>query len=284
MNKVASPELERRSDSRRVVVRPAPTFGGINRLSKRDRRALFLGLVVLVPALLYSVVLRPYRSAVESARSHIETQRELLARERGLLAARERIPDVIRSTIQDFYRLRERLLSTTDHALAEAELTAYLEGVATENNVLLKEMRALGGRAEGPIAFAPISVDPIRAEAESGPLDPIRVTISAESDFEGIASFLNGIDGGRLLIRVVEMTLESTRSNSRPGTGRPGAMQPGAMRPGAMRPGMMRPGAMQPGFAQPGADRSGGDQVLSLSMIIEAYAPAAETAAHTVTQ
>jgi len=270
MNQVATPELERR----RGAARAASLFKGFSRLSKRDRRALFLGLAVLVPVLLNAAVVRPYRSAVETTRRSVAIQRELLARERALLAARDRVPDLLKTTIQDLYRLRERLLSTADPALAEAELTAYLEGLATEHNVLLKEMRSLQGRGEGPIAFAPINVEPLRVDPAAGLLEPIRVTISAESDFEGIASFLNRIDGGRLLVRVVELTLEPTRQNTRTGPGRPGPV----------RPGMMPPGAMRPGIPQPGGEQSGADQVLSLSMIIEAYAPVAEAAAQSVTQ
>lgn len=262
-----------RSNGRRAAARPAALFAGLGRLSKRDRRALILGLVILVPALLNSAVVRPYRSAVEAARRSVELQRDLLARERGLLALREQVPELIRNNIREITRLRERLLSTTDPALAEAELTAYLEGLATENNVLLKEMRAMRSQGDGPVAFTPISVEPLRVEPGAGVLDPIRVTISAESDFEGIASFLNGIDGGRLLVRVVELTLEPTRSGSRNGVARPGFGRPGAV----------RPGVFPPAGALPGANQSGGDQVLSLSMIVEAYAPAAETAASNLT-
>ena len=61
-------------------------------LSPRDRRALQLGALLALPALLYAGAVKPYVASVAAARAEIETQRGLLTRERALIDAAPRLP------------------------------------------------------------------------------------------------------------------------------------------------------------------------------------------------
>ena len=166
----------------------------------RDRRAIVLGLWVVIPSLLF-VASRPYRTALAEGREQLAAQRDLLARELALLADLERYPAAYRTADSALARLAPRLFEEPDDVLATARLTSYVAGQALASRVLL-------------------------LEAESAPTqrtkDGIRVLeadIRAEGDTEGVLRFLQALERGPRLVTVRKLAL--SRSERSLAKGRP---------------------------------------------------------------
>jgi hypothetical protein len=171
----------------------SPRIGWLDRLSHRDRRALLLGAAVLVPALLWIVVVRPYRDALVGVRERIAAEQALLAREESLIAGEETLPQAIDVALAGAERAERRLVSAANATLAEAELTDYLESAAARSRVLLEELRG---------------VSPGRDSTSVEGVQPIRLSASGESDLSGVTSMLRRIEDGALLVRVSELSIE----------------------------------------------------------------------------
>ena len=166
----------------------------------RDRRAIILGLWVVVPSLLF-VASRPYRTALAEGRQQLVTQRDLLARELALLEDLERYPVAYRSADSALSRLAPRLFDETDDVLATARLTSYVAGQALSSHVLLQEAESGAARR---------TKEGIRIlEAE----------IRAEGDTEGILRFLQSLERGPKLVTVKALTI--SRSERSLAKGRP---------------------------------------------------------------
>ncbi len=165
----------------------------VSGLAPRDRRAILLGSLVLVPALLYVMAVRPYRAALTDLGERVEIERELLSRERDLLAAAAALPTEIQAAKIRAEGYEAGLLQAPTDVLAEAELTDFLESTAVRNRVLLEEIRG-GGLARGEDPPPGLSV--------------IRLHLKGESDLEGILTFLDEIEKASLLLRVRGLALE----------------------------------------------------------------------------
>lgn len=191
----------------------AGSWLGLDRLSSRDRRAVTLGLLVVVPGLLWMTVVRPYRAALSSARDQVAAERALLERERALLASGPRVLHELGKARRRAEGSEERLVSAANTALAEGELIDYLETVAALSRVLLEEIR---------------TVPPPRGEVAPVGLQPLRLAVRGESDLEGILTFLETIETNPLLLRIGGLTLEPEmeRAQRRNGEGAPSPARP----------------------------------------------------------
>jgi hypothetical protein len=207
---------------------PRDLVGGLGAsfrsLSSRDRRAVLLGFAVLVPALLWVGVVRPYLGALEDLSERAVSERALLEREAELLRDAPGFPDRLRAARAAVDRWDARLVRSSNLALAEAEVTALLEEVARERRVLLQEVRAAGGA----------SVD----DAPAG-LRPIRLSVRGESDFEGILGFVHGMEEDPLLLRIVGFSMEALPAGAAPAGGGGGGQGAGAGGAGGSRSGVM---------------------------------------------
>ena len=158
-------------------------------MSDRDRRALRLGLLVLVPALLWVWGVRPYRAALGDARDRLAVQRAALARERALLAGGGGAVELRLAADSAADAARPRLFVARDDLLGSAQLAAYLARAARASDVLLQEADTR------PAAVAP-----------SG-LRTLQVEIRAESDLEGLLTFLQALEQGERLVRVERLSI-----------------------------------------------------------------------------
>jgi hypothetical protein len=179
-------------------------------LAPRDRRAVLVGAAVLLPALLFTVAVQPYRAALADVRDRTAAERALLEREEALLAQAAVLPGGLSTTAARAERAQHRLVSAPNVPLAEAEVTGFLEELAQLSRVLLQDMRG---------------IEPRRGEqpAPAG-LRPIRLAVRGESDFEGVLTFLQRLESSPLLLRVAELSLEpqyegSARGGDRHATG-----------------------------------------------------------------
>ena len=168
-------------------------FLRLNGLDPRDRRAILLGLAVLLPSLAWVFAVRPYREALDNLKDRVSAEQELLVRELALLEMAPTLPEVIRQAEEDIARAMERTLRGPSAVLAEGELTGFLGRSAVENRVLLEEIRTgeLGRGEEPPFG-----------------LSVVRLHLRGESDLQGILSFLDQIEKSRLLLSVRGLALE----------------------------------------------------------------------------
>jgi hypothetical protein len=182
-------------------------------LSSRDRRAIQVGVALLVPALFWVSAVRPYRATLETLQDRLVSERSLLERERAALQEAPTLPLRLESARLALSRWETRFVRSPNPAIAEAEVTSRLEDAARESRVLLNEVRT--------VAIP-------RGESSPWGLVPIRLSVRGESDFEGILRFLDGMEQDPLLFRIVGLSMDPVPTG---GGGRGGgaAVQRGAM-------------------------------------------------------
>ena len=167
--------------------------------SSRDRRAVFWGVAVLAPALLYQGTVK-YIDALRDIRARVTNERSALARERALLALAPRQGTMQHALDSVVSASREQLFDAPDDGIAAAEVGAYLARVARKHNVWLR------------------AADPRESKAPLSGIRALPVDIQAESDFEGLRSFLQAMEQGPKLLRVdgLNITPGTDTSASRP--------------------------------------------------------------------
>ena len=176
-----------------MSVRDSLGFLRLEGLAPRDRRAILLGLAVLLPVGLYTLGVRPYRNALEDIQDRTAAERELLARELDLLSEGSALPDRIEEARAQVAQYQGHLLQGGSEVLAEAELSDFLETSAFRNRVLLEEIRS------GELG---------RGEEPPPGLSVLRLHLRGESDLEGVLTFLNEIERSTLLLRIRGLALE----------------------------------------------------------------------------
>ncbi len=162
-------------------------------MNQRDRRAVVVGTLVLLPFLVFLWGVRPFRAALTDARDQLETERATLARERAALAMATRNPQLQHVADSVMRGMRPRLFEGKDDVMASSELAGYLGDVAQRSRVWLQDA---GTRP------APPAVDGIRT---------LHVEIRAESDINGALLFLQNLENGEKLVRVDRIDISRTR-------------------------------------------------------------------------
>jgi hypothetical protein len=173
-------------------------------MSPKDRRAIVLGLVVVFPALFFIYGVRPYRAALSETRDELEIARLALSREKAavtttranpsaqksadsalmMVATRPTAPGGQALTDSALMLVGPRLFEGRDDAIASAQLAAYLGSVARKSRVLMEDANTR------PSTTSP---DGIRN---------LRVEVRAESDIQGVATFIHNLETGNKLVRV----------------------------------------------------------------------------------
>jgi hypothetical protein len=161
-------------------------------MSSRDRRAVSLGGLILLPALFFIWVVRPYRAALADARDQLATERSTLARERAAIETARRNPQLQHVADSAMRAMRPRLFEGKDDVMASAELASYLGEVAGRTRVWLQDA----------------STRPSLAAAEG--VRTLRVDIRAESDLLGALLFLRELERGDKLVRVDRLDISRT--------------------------------------------------------------------------
>lgn len=158
--------------------------GGLpGRLSRRDRRALALGALVVLPALLWVFGGAPYVRALRSARAELEKERTLLAGERGLVASRDLYPAALDEATERVRALAPRIFSGGGGS-AIAELSGYVRHRANASRVLLSR------------------IAPGEEEELDGGVAAVSLNVEGESDLRGIVSLVHLLESGEKLVRV----------------------------------------------------------------------------------
>ncbi len=153
-------------------------------LSPRDRRALTIGVLVLLPALFFVWGVRPYLTMLEESRDYLSVERAALARERAAVDAAQRNPGMQQLADSLMRAMSPRLFAGRDDVMATAELVSHLGAVAQEHDVWLQNATTR------PAALGDAGVR------------TLHVALRAESDLEGLLRFLQALETGNKLVRV----------------------------------------------------------------------------------
>lgn len=153
-------------------------------MNSRDRRAIVLGAIVLLPGLIFIWGVRPYQAALADARDQLATERGALARERAAIETARRNPRLQHVADSAMRTMQPRLFEGKDDVMASAELASYLGDVARGARVWLQTANTRP---------AVTDADGVRT---------LRVEIRAESDLNGTLKFLQALERGSKLVRV----------------------------------------------------------------------------------
>ena len=108
-------------------------------LGARDRRALRLGALMVVPVLLVAVVIRPYARALRASSDSLATERTLLARELGVLREAGQNAQLAERERRALAEACSRLFEGGDAVAASAQLASYVAELAEETGVSIDE-------------------------------------------------------------------------------------------------------------------------------------------------
>jgi len=160
-------------------------------LSPRDRRAVVIGALLLVPAMAWSQGVLPYLRAVREAQGELRREGGLLQRELQVLAGASRYPAEFGAGADRLLAEVPRLIGGGDDGAASAALAGYVRGVAQAARVQLSRVEPASSADAG-------------AGVTSLPLE-----VSGEGDIEGIMTLLHLLETGPKLVHVTGMTLET---------------------------------------------------------------------------
>jgi len=159
------------------------------RLSQRERRTIRLAAFVVLPAIAYSMVIRPLASSFTGLENQVAQERDLYRREQGLLreqSAAERDYGRQAATLLD---QSPRLFDGRDTVTAAAELVSYVTGQAATHRVFVQSSET-GASDTG----------------EDGILR-IQVEVRGVSDVAGLLGWLGAMERGRKLVRVTQLSV-----------------------------------------------------------------------------
>ena len=162
-------------------------------LAPGDRRALLAGLVIAAPIAFWMLAATPYLHAVREARSRLEAGRDLLTRERQLLVSARRYPAVTGEGRTRLASVAGRLFDGETESVIGAALATHLRQHARASHVSLSELRS-----------AP-------AESAGDGVTTVSLSVSGESDLEGLLTFLRSLESGAKLVHVDQLEIESVQ-------------------------------------------------------------------------
>ena len=163
-------------------------------LAPRDRRAMLAGAWVLLPALIATLVVKPWAVAASEGRSSTTRERELLLRERALLAETQGDSERLRLASQALADDAPRLFAGAEAVTASAELARYVTTQAVVSGLAVRQAETQTVLAEAG------RTDPAAPADSSGGL--LRVAIRASGDVRAVVRFLRLMEDGPRLVRV----------------------------------------------------------------------------------
>ncbi len=195
-------------------------------LQARDRRAVAVGLAILLPSLGWVYAGRPAVAALAELNDRIASERDALARERAAVAEATRNPARKRIADSAVAAVSGRVFSGANDVAAGATLATYVGNVARRTHVWLASAttRATpsGAATSGPASgTVPGAASPGTASAGRGGrgavpgaaadgIRVLRVELRGESDFQGVLDFLKALERGPKLVTVERLDIAKT--------------------------------------------------------------------------
>ncbi len=164
----------------------------MNALDVRDRRALWLGALIVLPVLFWRGVVSPFDAAVSGAQERAEQSRALLAREQAALLDAPRLPAALAALRLRGVDEAPRLFGGADTVAATAALANWVRSAAAGAGLHSAQASA------GP-------VDPV-----SGELRAVSVDLRAEGDFGAVAAWIELMDSGERALVVDRLDISAS--------------------------------------------------------------------------
>lgn len=153
-------------------------------VARRDRRALWIGALLVAPVLAWRVLVAPMVAASATHAAQAELAAGLLARERALMRDGPRLPALLDSARRQLHNESESLFSADDTVAAVRALVTALRTSARE-----------AGLTEVSVEFAPSS----RATNE---MMEVQADVRARGSTAALASWLARIENGERVLPV----------------------------------------------------------------------------------
>jgi hypothetical protein len=153
-------------------------------LTHRDNRALRLGATIAVPILVLQFAVKPYVAVLSRQADDLAVQRGLLARELQVLQERAEYDAHQEQAHRLFSDTEEQIFVALDEVTASAALTQYVREHARRATVHLSQIETRPAVVLGEEIVA------------------VEVELRGESDFEGVLTFLQGLEFGEKLVTV----------------------------------------------------------------------------------
>lgn len=180
-------------------------------LAPRDRRALRIGGWIVLPVLFATLVVRPLGSAWLDRREALDQDRALLARELRLVADAPRDLELLRAERRALDASASRLFGGAEAVSASAELARYVAREASGSKLDLEQ-------AETETMLDSAAQLPNGGPAATVTDQPLRVSIRARGDIEGIVAFLRALEEGDRLVRVERIAISAPEENPEDGS------------------------------------------------------------------
>jgi type II secretory pathway component PulM len=164
--------------------------GGI---SRRERRTLAVGIVVLAAALLLTYAVMPFARRWSVREATLDAREAQLARVRGLIAAESSLAAAVRLRQSRVGPDAPRPIAARTPALAAAALQTALQDAAARSGVQVQRVDAAGETTDG---------DGVPAE--------VPATMTAFGDVHGLTELLAALQHGPTLLEVTALSVQST--------------------------------------------------------------------------
>ena len=159
-------------------------------LAVRDRRAIRLGALVLLPAVLYVWGIAPLARGLADMRGRGDAEADALRRERTLLADAARYPALTARAESVLMREAPRLFHGADPLAASAGLANYVGDRAVRSRVFIQHSETR------------------TAEPAGDGVATLQVELRAVGDLHGLLAFLQSLESGPKLVRVERLAIE----------------------------------------------------------------------------
>lgn len=160
-------------------------------LDRRDRRALWLGALILVPVIAWRGIVTPIQSALDRGAARVEASAGLLAREQALLRDGPRLPAALAAARARLADEAPRLFRAADTVNATMTLGAWVRGAARG-----------AGLADTRIAAAPVlpGVDELLH---------VQVDVRGQGTMAAVAAWLQSMESGERLLAIERFDLSA---------------------------------------------------------------------------
>jgi hypothetical protein len=169
-----------------------PTWpGGV---SRRERRTLTIGAVVVAAALFVAYVGMPFAHRWSAREATLAAREAQLARVRGLVAAESSLAAAVRLRESRVRADAPRPIAARTPALAAAALQTALQDAAARSGVQVQRVDVAGEERD--------AADAARAD--------VPATMTAFGDVHGLAELLEALQHGATLLEVTALSVQST--------------------------------------------------------------------------
>jgi type II secretory pathway component PulM len=164
----------------------------VSGLARGDRRALWLGALIVTPVLAWRAVVAPMSASVAQQEVRAAAAAGLLARERALLRDGPQLTAALAGARRTLAAESPRLFIAADTVGATSSLAAWVRGAATA-----------AGLHDARIEVAP-------AVPQPGALLGVQVDVRAQGSLTAVAGWLSALERGDRLVSVRRVEIART--------------------------------------------------------------------------